>query len=484
MSSSFVRWFVAIVTGLLILGSIVFGVRLVMPASSPPVLQPQLATVTRASFPIAINASGTVVPVTETFEGFQVGGVVASINVQVGEQVSSGTVLATLKSSASSNAIAQANANLQTAQAELASAQNPASPGQIAQLQTALSNAQSNLSQTQATVQSINASDAQRVQAQQTVVNNAQTNFNNASCTSQTTSSSCTALLGTLTTAQQQLLSYQDTQTRDEANGQLQITQAQATVSASQSALSAASTPNPNTVSSAQAKVAAAQSAVRSANAAANAYELISNVSGTVLQINGQVGALVSGGQPASSTLPGILTPTSALALTSGGTGNTNSPFMIIGSPNDFVVGFAFPASELSVVSAGNSAMVTGTATNFAAISGSVRAVSQSPVILGGVPSYYATIDLTSTKGLRVGDTLNVSVTSSEVNNAISIPSSAVYQLGGGAYVDVWNGHVAVPTPVTLGAQGVNRVQVTSGLRDGEQVVEVANQGFTQAVAP
>ncbi len=482
MSDSFVRWFVAIVTALLVIGTITFGVRLVMPAAAPPTLQPQLATVVRSSFPIAVNATGTVVPVVETPLGFQVDGVVASINVSIGQSVQAGTTLASLQDSAASNAVTQANANLQSAQAALASAQNPSNPGQISELQTALSNAQSNLAQTLSTVQSINANDAQRVQSQQAVVSSAQTSYDNAGCTSQSTLSNCVSLLNNLTAAQQQLSSVQSTQAHDEANGQLQSAQAQATVNTAQATLNSASTPDPNTVSAAQANVTAAQAAVASANAQLSQERLISPVSGTVLQINGEVGQKILGGQPTTLALPGISAPTSALAPSSGGTGSSGLSFIVIGSPNDLVVGFAIPATDLSYVSVGNAAVLTGTATGFTSISGTVRAVSQSTVVLGGVPSYYATVDLSNTKNLKVGESLSVSVTSSQLNNVLSVPSSAIYQLGGAARVDVWTGHTSVPTEVTVGAQGVNMVEITGGLRVGEQVVLVANQGFTQAV--
>ncbi|MDA8195654.1 MAG: biotin/lipoyl-binding protein [Actinomycetota bacterium] len=484
MSNSFVRWFVAVVTGLLIVGSIAFGVRLVMPATAPSVLQPQLATVARTSFQKAVNVTGTVVPVTEAVVGFHAGGTISSINVKVGENVTSGTVLATLADPNGANSVAQAQANLQNAQAQLASAQNPSNPGQIAQLQTALTDAQSNLSQTQSTVQSINSSDAQRIQEQQTLVNTAQTNYTNGGCASQPTSSNCLSLQSSLTAAQQVLADLQTAQSKDSANGQLQVAHAQATVDAAQAALTAASTPDPNAVAAAQAKVSGAQSALANASAIAAEANLVSPINGTVLQINGNVGDVVSGGQPTSVALPGISAPASALASSSGGTGSGGLPFIVIGTPNDLAVAFSFPASDLGTVSVGNSAAVTGAPTNFASIDGSVIGVSQDTVVLGGVPSYYATMSLKSAGSLKAGETLDVSVTSSLLKNVLSVPSSAVYQLGGSPYVDVWNGKQGVPTPITVGVQGTRLVQVLGGLRDGQQVVLVANQGFSQLVNP
>lgn len=485
MSTRAVRIFVVAVTAILVIGGIAFGVRLVMPAVTPPAVLPQLATVARASFPVAINTTGTVVPLAETVVDFPTSGVIGSISVKVGQTVTSGTQLATLESAAQANAVSQANANLQTAEAALAAAQSPATPSQRANLESNLSNAQANLTQTTNSVNSTNAADAQRVSGDQAAISAVQTQYNTADCSNPANANSATCLnySNELATDQHQLSADQATQSTDQANGQLRISQAQASVNSAQAALNAAGQSDPNAVSQAQANVTAAQAALNLANSNLSSQALVSPVSGTVLQINGQVGQRIAGTQSASITLPGTTTPTSALAPTTGGGGGA-LPFLVIGDPTSKAVGFAFPAADLGVVGAGHPAVVAGLSAGVSNISGSVLAVSASPVNIGGVPSYYATVTPNKTSSLTIGETVSVSVTAAQVHDALSVPSSAVYQLGGSAHVDVWNGHQAVPTAVSVGAQGISRIQITGGLSAGEQVVLVANQGLAQAVTP
>jgi HlyD family secretion protein len=86
--------------------------------SEPPQAPQFVATATSASS--AVTASGTVSPVENPNLPFLSGGRVASVSVVVGQHVTKGTVLAKLDTSSLQAAVAQATANLKSAEANLA----------------------------------------------------------------------------------------------------------------------------------------------------------------------------------------------------------------------------------------------------------------------------------------------------------------------------------------------------------------------------
>ncbi len=484
MSTKAARIFVIIVAVGLVVGAIAFGVRLVLPATNVSSIQPQLATASINSFPVVVAATGTVVPASETYVNFPYSGRLAQIDVTVGQSVSQGAPLATLDSASAQSAVSQAEANLASAQASLGAVENPLTASQQSLLQTALTNAEQVLTDTTSSVQTTNATDAQNIVSDQAAVQTAQTNFDNANCSNATTGATalCQSYQSQLTAQQHQLATDQARAQTDASAGVLRIDQAQGQVNSAKSNLAAAQTSNPSQVSAAQSAVSSAQAGLQAAQDRLANLTLAAPIAGTVLAINGQVGQSVSGSPTAGQSLPGTNTPVAG--LTNGGGGNA-SPLFVIGTPGQLVVGFSFPSNDLSLISPGLAATVTGSTLNGLEIAGKILAVSSNPVMVSGVSSYYATFVPTSPSSqLTPGLSVNVTVAVSQVANALSVPVSAVYLLGGTAHVDVWYNNAAVPTAITIGAQGASLVQVKSGLRAGEQVLLVANQGFAQAGLP
>jgi HlyD family secretion protein len=116
------------------------------PTVPPPVTEPG-----RSGSLGGVIASGEVVAVQEAQLGFTVPGRVHAVNVALGDGVESGDVLVTLETADQEALVAQAEAAVLTAQANLDLLLADTSPGQIAVAETAISAARALVSQAEAT---------------------------------------------------------------------------------------------------------------------------------------------------------------------------------------------------------------------------------------------------------------------------------------------------------------------------------------------
>ncbi|MBI4505767.1 MAG: HlyD family efflux transporter periplasmic adaptor subunit [Chloroflexi bacterium] len=103
--------------------------RVLAPAAPPPARQ--VATVQRATVTASVNASGSVVAVRQAKLSFRTGGVIAGIDVGVGDHVQAGQTLATLVPDALQLKLDQARSSLRAAQLKLEQLERGARPEEI-----------------------------------------------------------------------------------------------------------------------------------------------------------------------------------------------------------------------------------------------------------------------------------------------------------------------------------------------------------------
>lgn len=474
MSDRLVKVFVAGVAVALVVVAVLVGPRFVggAGAAAPKV---QLATAAVRSFPVAVQASGTVLPRDETAVNPAGGGRVSRIDVSVGQQVGAGDVLAHLDAAAATSAVAEAQAGVSSAQAALSATQSPLDPATAARLQGAITAAQANLSQVQAAVQATATEDAGAVANDQQQVSAATAQYEQDGCVSQPSPdpARCSADQAALTSAQQRLGTDQARASADAGTGASQIAAAQSQVAQSRAALAAASLPSPSAVSSAQAGLAAAQARLQSAQATLANLTVTAPEPGTVLQINGQAGQTVSSGGT-TVPLPGTTTPVPPAA------GSTQTaPFILLGTPTDLLAAVTVPTDTVQQVAVGQHGTLTASVPGGLSVPCHVLGVAQAPTTVGGSQAFYVTVVPDGpTPRLVAGAAAAVSLDVGQVSDALAVPQSAVYQLAGVPHVDVWDGRRAHPTVVGTGGQGTTLVQITSGLEAGQQVVLSAYQGL------
>jgi RND family efflux transporter MFP subunit len=135
-------WILGIVGIVLVAGG--FGLKTWLSKRSSSTQSVQTSKVTLGTVSTTISGSGTVRSGQSSTINWQTSGTVATVNVQIGQQVKVGDVLATLDPTSLSSSIIQAQADLIDAQTALDDLLKP-QPLQVAQAEAALNTAQENL---------------------------------------------------------------------------------------------------------------------------------------------------------------------------------------------------------------------------------------------------------------------------------------------------------------------------------------------------
>lgn len=497
----------------LVLGTLIYRDIFVPSKNTSSALN--LYTVARRTVTSTITGSGNLEPQAQSNVNFKVAGTLTEIDVRVGDRVTTGQTLARIDSTAEETAVSQAQANLATAQANLQAVETPLTQNQIQQLQDNVATAQQSYNDTVTQTNLTNSQDANQVTAdqnqltmdQQSLTFNAayqtalqklntdkatlQTaiaKFNADGCQSQTYATYSTTCLtdfnavstnqttvntdqlnvntmaATVNADQAKLNADQAKQQTDKVNGQRAINQAAASLTSAQDQLKTQTETKPNQIASAQAQLASAQAALQTAQQNLNETTLVAPMDGVVNSINGVVGETVAPGGGTTAEAPGTQAPLP--------TSSASTAFMVISNITAMEVVIPFAESDASKLSFNQDAQVTFDAVPNLTISGHVVAVASAATLSSGVVNYYATVTLNqANSSLKQGMTANVTVTTSKVANALTVPNLAVGHTAGQAYVYVYSSGQQVQTPIETGVVGDQFTEVTGGLNDGEQIV-------------
>jgi membrane fusion protein, macrolide-specific efflux system len=263
--------------------------------------------------------------------------------------------------------------------------------------------------------------------------------------------------------------------TLDDASAQDALQSAQAALSAAE----AGDTSTPSGYSSYVQAKAARDSAQRSLDGT----ELKAPFSGTIVAVNGSVGGS-SSGSSGSSTSSGSTGSTGAAgggggssssASSSASSSSTGSGFITIADTTKLAIKGEFTESDIAKVKKGQQASVTFDAMQGTRASGKVTAIDQTSTTTNNVVQYGVTVTLTDPpKGLRIGATATVQVTTASAENVLYVPTAAVRTAGGQSAVTVLSGGKQVTKIVQAGVQGTQGTEIKSGLNEGDQVV-IAN---------
>jgi macrolide-specific efflux system membrane fusion protein len=205
--------------------------------------------------------------------------------------------------------------------------------------------------------------------------------------------------------------------------------------------------------------------------------------SGTIVAVNGSVGGS-SGGSGGSSTSSGSTGSSgaagggggsSSTASSSASSSSTGSGFITLADTAKLGIKGEFTESDIAKVKKGQQASVTFDAMQGTRASGKVTAIDQTSTTTNNVVQYGVTVTLTDPpKGLRIGATATVQITTASAENVLYVPTAAVRTAGGQSSVTVLSGGKQVPKVVQIGTQGDQGTEIKSGLNEGDQVV-IAN---------
>jgi multidrug efflux pump subunit AcrA (membrane-fusion protein) len=455
----------------LVLVAAALGSTVVYTQASKATTTYRTAVVTYGTITQTIGMAGNLAPVSEADLNFVSSGTVQTVYVQVGQQVGIGAPLATLDSTQLSAQLQQAQATLASAQAKrsqdlagptaqnLTSAQNS-----VASAQVSVNNAQTSQADTQAiNSQSVSTAQAAVNDAQKAVdVDQLLVNQDNLAVTADCVSPSttCTADKAKLAADEQTLA--RDQATLAAAKNSLAMTAAKAQQSNNQAAASLASM---------QQQYAAAKSAL-AALATGATWQTV-QMDDAQIQIN-QISVNTLQHQLDGTTLTAPIAGIVAQVNLKAGqavstTSATNA--IVIFTPGAYAVTGTVSDSQVNMVALGQAADVTP-AGSTQAVQGKITSIAPAATISSGVATFAVTAQLTDTSNsIRPGMSATVNIVLNQVVHVLTVPTSAVHTTAAGSTVQVLVNGVPKTVVVQTGASDPTRIQIVSGLQLNQVVV-------------
>jgi HlyD family secretion protein len=411
-----------------------------------------LGTVTQT-----VSLTGNLAPDGETDLDFQGAGKVTAVNVQPGQTVTAGEVLATQDATTLDANLIQAQATLSSAEARLSLDRSGATASSISQAQGQINSAYVQYENALTSLGDTKAVNAQMVSQASSAYTQAQATASAAGCTSSSTTPPCPQDEQSVA---QDLQAWQAAQVKaaqgdDQAQGQVSADKVQwQNAKAALTALETGSTSSQQ-IAMDVSQVDIAQVGVTTAQDAVNAATLKATTGGLVEAVNITNGEMVSSGGTGGSSAASAA-PTHAVVVIVPGV------YEVTGSVSDALVNEIAVGQSAEVVAAGS--------TN--AVAGKVTGVAEEATVSSGVATFPVTVVLSgATPSLRPGMSASVSVVINRVVQVITVPTSAVHTTGAGSTVTLMVNGKPVSTAVTVGAADASRTQILSGVKVGDQVV-------------
>lgn len=443
---------VIVILALAATGGIVYAMQ------QPAKVSYRTAAATMGTVTQVLPISGNLTAVGQTDLDFGASGRVQAVNVQAGQAVKAGDVLATLDTATLQGALTQAQANLSSAQAKLSLDQAGPTAQNMAQAQAAVNTATVSLQSNKTSLADTQAVNAQSVAQAQASLSAAQST-ESANCPA---GASCAADRQATIQAANSYSAAQAKaqQTNDQA--QAQVNSAQATLQNAQASLAALQQGTTSQqLQMDQAQVTVAQVSVDTAQRNLNQATLTAPADGTVGQVSVVVGQAVSGSSSSSTGSNSAATSTSA---------STTHAVSLI-TPGSYAVTGSVSDAQIGQVAVGQSARVTP-AGSTQALSGTVSGVATVATVTSGVATFGVTVTIDGNNpALHAGVSASVSIIINQVSQVLTVPVAAVRTAGAGSTVQVLVNGKPQATPVQVGATDALRAQILSGLNPGDQIV-------------
>jgi HlyD family secretion protein len=490
----------------------------------------RMATAAMGSVKQSLTATGTLSPVHDDAGTFQTSGTVKKVKVKVGQKVAPGQVLAVLDESALKETLRQAKSSLATDQTRLSDAENgqlDAASGGSGNSNASNSNANEaavfqSAKKTVATPSasptanptgapsgggsgsggtggagSTSGSSSKKIAADQAAIRKAQQDVDDALGVAQTAldteKSACASTTTPPTTspsptststpaptsglscsdAASALLSDQTIVNKDETT--LDQTELALTkdLQAAAASASKSSSSSQSTKSSSSSRSSGSSSGLsgNSSSSTVTAADLASDQA-AIDSAKAQVATAKDDLEQATlrSSISGTVT---AVTIAKGDsvTSSATSPAVEVVGAGQEQVAIALSASQIRQVKVGMSAAVVPDGMSIPS-SGKVVAIQAGGTeSSSGTVSYPVTITIPQRSGLVNGAAAAVTIVAAQVDNVLTVPTSAVHRSGTTAYVETLAAGKLKRRTVTIGALGASLTQINSGLTAGTRVV-------------
>ncbi|HWJ82512.1 MAG TPA: HlyD family efflux transporter periplasmic adaptor subunit [Nocardioides sp.] len=476
-----------------ILGALVLVLALVVwtvrGTGSTPADSARTSTVDTGSVTATVSANGNVASGTTVNVDFQgAGGIVTAILVEPGERVSEGDVLARVDDTSARQGLQSAQAQLDSAEAAYAgvvqgqTAQERANDGRtVDQAQVSVAAARTTLTSARQTLGLTTRQQDAAVSRASSALADAEDGLRRAEEVQNSDPSpehrqAVQAARTAVTSARSAWVTARDSRSSAVLQARQQVASAQDQLDAALAGLAStragvavnAQGPRDSDVSAAQAGIDSAQVAVDQARTTLEQTVLRAPVDGTVAAVNGSVGESSSDTSAASSSSSASSSTSSA----GGGSSTTDaSGFVTLTDTKTLQVTADVAEADIAEISVGQEATVTLEASG-KEIDGTVTAVDAVETVTNNVVEYGVTVTLDRTKGVKLGQSTQVVVTTGSRLGVVRVSSSALTTIGNRttATVESADGTTRAVEVVT-GLEGDGYTEVLSGLSDGDKVV-------------
>ncbi|WP_345607227.1 HlyD family efflux transporter periplasmic adaptor subunit [Pseudonocardia adelaidensis] len=267
------------------------------------------------------------------------------------------------------------------------------------------------------------------------------------------------------------------------ASGELSIANAEQGVVNARNNANSEKSDRPFNIEEQRGAVVSQQAAVAAAQRDLDNATLRSPVAATVSAINGVVGEYVAPSSGTSALAPGSsagipgVDSASAAQAAAGVGANPARPggtqFVVLDNIDAFQVVVPFSEADAATIVPNQKVNVSVDAVPDVTLEGTVLSVAPTGTAISGVVSYYVTMVVQkSDPRIKDGQTVRATVVTEELDNVLTVPSSAVRQEDGRPTVTVVDPDGSQKSvPFEAGKVGADRTQVLSGLREGQQVL-------------
>ena len=385
-------------------------------APAAPVLQ--TAKVRTGDLRITASGAGTLTPAAELDLGFRTGGTLIELPVQVGDTIKAGDVLARLDEAAAKLQVAQAELNVQGAQAKLddlvGGVTTTIDPNRLTAVSISVKQATDTLADAQANY------DAVFDQARDWELNDPK--------------------------IADKLLAERDAAARAFAKAQDALTVARAQYSLTASGLTTDLSADQSTVAQARLSLEQAKLSLETARLTLSNTVLIAPMDGTVTAIKADVGEAVS-----------------------------TSPIVTLSDLGQSLVRLVVEENDASKIAVDRPISAVFDAAPEATFNGTIVRVDPLLVTVDGSPAVqaWATLDDAQSAATLIGGmSAEVEIIAGEAKNTLLVPAQALRELAAGSYavfVVQPDGQLKL-TPVTIGLRDFANVQILTGLKAGDVV--------------
>ena len=451
--------------------------------TSDPRSSAQTTKVSTGDVSASVSANGNIAAGTTVNVDFQgSGGIVTAILVKPGDKVRKRQVLARVDQTSARQSLRQARAQLASAQAAYEGAVQGQTPQErsrdassVDQAEASVASARTSLDSAQQTLNLTRSQQNKAVKRAEGSLDAARAALQAARAAYQSDSSpenrrAVTAAKTEVDTSQSSL--YAARASRDSAllQARQQVASAQDQVTTAQSSLASTKAtvavnqqgPRSSAVDSAQAQVDSARVTVAQAQTSLGQTMLRAPVAGKVAAVNGTVG------EPSASTSS---SSTSSATSTSSGTATTAATgFVTLTGTKALQVTADVAEADIADVRVGQSATVTFSASGKEVV-GTVTSVDAIETVTNNVVEYGVTVTLKDTKGVKLGQSTQVVITTGTKQGVVRVSASALTTVGNRTTATVRAADGTTRTAVVVtGLEGDGFTQVLSGLEDGDTV--------------